>query len=107
MRPDRRGGRPRQCQPHHCQRGSLGLPKTYVESVRLLVEAGILPSDRGADFERMVRFRIRAVHLYDEIDPSEVFAIMEQNLGDFEAFIQAIIQRYFSGETRSDSEAGP
>jgi len=55
----------------------------------------------------MVRFRNRAVHLYDEIDPSEVFAIMEQNLGDFEAFIQAIIQRYFSGETRSDSEAGP
>lgn len=49
----------------------------------------------------------RAVHLYDEIDPTEVFAIMENHLDDFEVFIRAITQRYFldRDETEADGEA--
>jgi uncharacterized protein YutE (UPF0331/DUF86 family) len=90
---------------HIIAREGLGLPKTYAGSVRLLVEAGILPPDKKDDFERMIRFRNRAVHLYDEIDPAEVFAIMENNLDDFEVFVRAITQRYFLDRDEAENES--
>lgn len=46
-------------------------------------------------YRQMVRFRNRAVHMYDEIDVDEVYSILESDLSDFEAFISAIVERYF------------
>jgi uncharacterized protein YutE (UPF0331/DUF86 family) len=43
----------------------------------------------------MVRFRNRAVHLYDRIDPREVWKILQEDLGDFELFIGAMVERFF------------
>ncbi len=81
---------------HIIAREGLGLPKTYSEAVEILAREKILPSDRAGTFVKMVRFRNRAVHLYDQIDAPEVFDIIENDLGDFEAFISAITTRYFS-----------
>jgi len=81
---------------HIIAREGLGLPKTY---------AGSVPPDKKDDFERMIRFRNRAVHLYDEIDPAEVFAIMENNLDDFEVFVRAITQRYFLDRDEAENES--
>lgn len=89
---------------HIIAREGLGLPRTYAGSVGLLVQAGILPAEKQDDFERMIRFRNRAVHLYGEIDPGEVFTIMERNLGDFELFIRAITRRYFLDRTAKPPE---
>ena len=89
---------------HIIARKGLGLPKTYAGSVGLLVRAGILPAEKKDDFERMIRFRNRAVHLYDEIDAGEVFTIMENNLDDFELFIRAITRRYFLHRTGDTPE---
>lgn len=85
---------------HIVAREGLGTPKTYREAVQLLVDAGVLPRDKADTFAKMVRFRNRAVHLYDEIDADEIWAIMESDLDDFEAFIRAITGRYF----RPDAE---
>ena len=79
---------------HVIAREGLGIPRAYADVVEILIEAGILPGDRKETFLQMVRFRNRAVHLYDEIDPEEVFAILEQDLDDFEAFLAPIVERY-------------
>jgi uncharacterized protein YutE (UPF0331/DUF86 family) len=55
----------------------------------------------------MVSFRNRIVHMYDEIDPGEIFTILEEHLGDFETFIRAITQRYFSSDLSSDPRETP
>lgn len=80
---------------HIIAREQLGLPSTYAEIMEILVDRGILPSERKGDLVNMVRFRNRAVHLYDEILPAEVWTIMETHLGDFESVITALVERYF------------
>lgn len=83
---------------HIVAREGLGLPKTYRESIEILAREGILPADKAASYGSMVKFRNRAVHLYDEIDAGEVFDIVENDLGDFEDFISAIASRYFTAD---------
>ena len=82
---------------HIVAREGLGLPETYWQSIELLIRAGILPADRTGDLARMVRFRNRAVHLYDDIVPVEVRAILEHHLGDFDVVVRALVHRYLSG----------
>ena len=81
---------------HVISRAGLGLPKTYAEAMEILVHDGILPSSQRDTLLSMVRFRNRAVHLYDEIDPAEVWKILELHLGDFESFVGAMVRRYFA-----------
>ena len=44
----------------------------------------------------MVKFRNRAVHLYDQIDDAEVYRILQENIDDFDKFIIAIIKYTYS-----------
>ena len=79
---------------HIIARGGLGLPKTYHEALELLFQEGILPAEKAGDFGEMVGFRNRAVHLYQQIEPAEVWKILEEDLEDFELFIRAMVERY-------------
>jgi uncharacterized protein YutE (UPF0331/DUF86 family) len=79
---------------HVIAREGLGIPRSYADTVKILTDEKILPAERRDTFLKMVRFRNRAVHLYDEIDPGEVFTILENDLDDFEAFLAPIIERY-------------
>ena len=79
---------------HIAARERLGTPKSYAEVFKLLARAGIIPRDFLPTVEKMVRFRNRAVHLYDEIDPEAVYAILQHNLPDFQEFIGHIVRRY-------------
>lgn len=90
---------------HIISREGLGLPKTYHEAMSLLLREGILPRDMASTLERMVKFRNRAVHLYDEINPVEIWEIIENHLGDFDRFLEAIVQRYFAGDSASETIA--
>ncbi|NJL26948.1 MAG: DUF86 domain-containing protein [Thermoanaerobaculia bacterium] len=83
---------------HIISREGLGLPKTYHEAMSLLLREGILPREMASTLERMVKFRNRAVHLYDEISPEEIWGILDNHLGDFERFLEAIVRRYFMPE---------
>lgn len=86
---------------HVIAREGLGLPKTYRDAIDILTRAGILPEEKADDFSNMVRFRNRAVHLYDDIDPSEIWTLLDTRLGDFEIFIEAMVRRYFAPPTGS------
>jgi uncharacterized protein YutE (UPF0331/DUF86 family) len=43
----------------------------------------------------MVRFRNRAVHLYEQILPAEIWQILQTHLGDFDIVLRALATRYF------------
>jgi uncharacterized protein YutE (UPF0331/DUF86 family) len=88
---------------HIIAREGLAVPKTYREAMDALVREGVLPASHGESFRRMISFRNRAVHLYDRIDPAEVYAILESHLGDFETFLGAVTRRYLSSAEKEDS----
>lgn len=76
---------------HLVSRNRLGTPKTYRETIEILTRAGILPQDKLPAFIMMVKFRNRAVHMYDRIADEEVYRIIRENLPDFDDFIGAIV----------------
>ncbi|EKP95242.1 type VII toxin-antitoxin system HepT family RNase toxin [Thermaerobacter subterraneus] len=80
---------------HVVARLGLGVPKSYREAFDPPVEAGRLPAEHRSTFHRMVRFRNRAVHLYDTISPEEVHAILACPMGDFDLCIGAVVRRFF------------
>lgn len=77
---------------HLVSRKHLGTPKSYRETIELLTQAGILPQGKLPTFVMMVKFRNRAVHMYDNIINEEVYQVIEHHLSDFDDFIGAIIQ---------------
>ncbi|HSL82454.1 MAG TPA: DUF86 domain-containing protein [Thermoanaerobaculia bacterium] len=84
------------CGHHVIAREGLGIPRSYSDTITLLVEADILPREDSDTFQRMVRFRNLAVHLYDEVAAEEVWKIVEDHLPDLNRFIGAIGRRYLS-----------
>jgi uncharacterized protein YutE (UPF0331/DUF86 family) len=84
---------------HIVAREGFGIPKSYQEAVDLLVTNGILPSADEDTYRTMVRFRNRAVHLYDEIDAGEIHDILTSHLDDFERFLGAVTARYFRNDS--------
>ena len=81
---------------HLIAREGWGLPGSHREALEILLREGVLPQDKAQDFLKMASFRNRIVHLYDRVDPDEVYNILEENLGDLEAVVSAVVQRYFS-----------
>lgn len=79
---------------HIVAREGLGVPRAYADTVRILLDEGVIPGERSESFLAMVRFRNRLVHLYDHVLPEELWTIMDEDLGDFEAFIAAIVSGY-------------
>jgi len=80
---------------HIAAKERLGFPKSYADTFKLLANEQIISRDFLETAQRMVRFRNRAVHLYEEISPQEVYRILQHNLPDFELFIRFIVHRYF------------
>lgn len=76
---------------HIVSRKHLGTPKTYRETMELLAQAGIIPQQQLPTLINMVKFRNRAVHLYDKISSEEVYGIIQDHLPDFDNFIRAIV----------------
>lgn len=79
---------------HVVAREGLGSPKSYGEVFDLLSSAGVIPPEFLDRVKAMVRFRNRAVHLYGEIDVDHVYSILQNDLGDFDAFVGFIVKKY-------------
>ena len=58
----------------------------------MLRDAGILPADLTRRLQQMSRFRNLLVHMYWKIDYSQVFDLLQQNLGDLRAFAAAVLR---------------
>ena len=80
---------------HVISREGLGIPRSYAEAMELLVDRDVVLREHRKRLVEMVRFRNRAVHLYDRIDAPEVFDILESHLSDSDLFLQAVTKRYF------------
>jgi len=76
---------------HIISRENLEVPSTSADSIKILVKHGVIPAENQGIFVAMVKFRNKAVHLYDEIKDEEVYRILQEHLGDFDRFVEAIL----------------
>jgi uncharacterized protein YutE (UPF0331/DUF86 family) len=66
-------------------------PRDSYDSFVVLNEEGILPDSFMPTLRQMVSFRNRTVHLYWELDDDVVYDILQNNLGDFETFVEYVL----------------
>lgn len=69
----------------------LGLPAEEDDLFEKLEQAGIISSFRKEALKRMKGFRNILVHVYGRMDDRMVYEILQNQLGDFEAFKQEIL----------------
>jgi uncharacterized protein YutE (UPF0331/DUF86 family) len=70
----------------------LGLPAEEDDLFDKLEQAGIITSSRKESLKKMKGFRNILVHEYGHVDNMIVYEILQNNLNDFEAFKQEILQ---------------
>ncbi len=70
----------------------LGLPAEEDDLFEKLEQAGIITSPKKQSLKKMKGFRNILVHEYGEVDNMIVYDILQNNLNDFEAFKQDILQ---------------
>lgn len=75
---------------HIISRSGCELPKTNADSFRILCNKKILNPAMEGTFSAMSRFRNRVVHMYNHVDNREIYRIIQENLDDFNSFIQDI-----------------
>lgn len=75
---------------HIISRGRLGRPRSYAESFNILYAEGMLTAEQVETYSTMVKFRNRVVHLYQKVDPDQVYDIVKSRLRDFAAFVEVV-----------------
>lgn len=75
---------------HVCARRLQRVPEDYAGCFALLGTAGLLAGQLSQDLQRMARFRNVLVHVYWDIDESQVHAILQSNLDDLRVFVEEI-----------------
>ncbi|MFW5819474.1 MAG: type VII toxin-antitoxin system HepT family RNase toxin [Desulfovermiculus sp.] len=66
------------------------VPEDYAQCFQLLGEAGLIPKDLASRLSMMARFRNRLVHMYWDIDYSQIYEILSENLKDLDEFSQVV-----------------
>lgn len=61
----------------------------FREAFVRLAEHGVIDADLSTRLQAMVGMRNRLVHLYDEVDDTLVARVVDENLGDWDAFARA------------------
>ena len=72
---------------HLIARNRLRMPEDYADTFKVMGEAGIFSEDFTRDLMAMARFRNRLVHIYWEVDESELYRILQEKLGDLDKFL--------------------
>ena len=60
------------------------------EVYSILAQKGVLPVDLGKKFADATGLRNRLVHQYEEIDSEIVYEMIQNDLGDFDKFVDEI-----------------
>jgi uncharacterized protein YutE (UPF0331/DUF86 family) len=76
----------------------LGLPQDYSDVIKLMGHQGIVQGDLVGRLVEMVKFRNMLVHIYWKIENDRLFHYLTAELGDFEAFKDAI-REYLKGSS--------
>ena len=82
---------------HLISENRLRSPEDYADCFRVMEEAGVFDATLASRLVSMARFRNRLVHLYWNVDDSQVHDILGANLGDFEEFEQALLSGIKAG----------
>jgi uncharacterized protein YutE (UPF0331/DUF86 family) len=75
---------------HVSSRLAARTPESYADCFNELRDATIVSSDLAERLGRMARFRNRLVHVYWRIDNERLWTILQENLGDLEAYMVVI-----------------
>ena len=75
---------------HVTSRLAARTPESYADCFNALLEAAIVPQDLAERLGQMARFRNRLVHVYWRIDSERLWTILQENLGDLEAYLAAV-----------------
>jgi uncharacterized protein YutE (UPF0331/DUF86 family) len=70
----------------------LRTPTTYRESFQILAESDMLDEALAKQMERWAGLRNVLVHLYLDVDHDILFDILQNDLGQVEAFVQAVVR---------------
>ena len=81
---------------HIISRKRLRVPATNVESFEVVSEAGLLPADALPVYRSMARFRNRIVHMYDDVDDSQIHEMLQTRLDDIRTFVQSVVDTSWS-----------
>jgi len=65
-------------------------PENYADTFKVLEEQGAFDSELGSRLRSMAKFRNRLVHLYWEVDDSQVYEILQTKLDDFKMLINSV-----------------
>jgi uncharacterized protein YutE (UPF0331/DUF86 family) len=79
-------------------------PEGYRDLFQVLHENGVIPKEHLATFQNMVSFRNMLVHHYEKTDDEVVFGIFRKHLGDFDLFVDLIID-WIKDPERSSSDS--
>lgn len=75
---------------HILARVARRAPASYAECFEGLRGLDVLDDELAGSLVQMARFRNLLVHRYWEIDEARVLRYARENLGDFEAFLEAV-----------------
>jgi uncharacterized protein YutE (UPF0331/DUF86 family) len=75
---------------HLISKSGFRAPNDYADTFTVLADSGVIQKDFASDLEKMARFRNRLVHIYWNVDVSEIWKILQSRLGDFEKYISQV-----------------
>jgi len=65
-------------------------PESYGDCFRAMGAAGLLPQELAVRLGAMARLRNLVVHIYGEVDDARFLHTLREDLGDVDAYVQAI-----------------
>jgi len=65
-------------------------PRDYADCITVLQEIGAVDSALGARLARLARFRNLLVHLYWRVEDAEIYRVIQEDLGDLDAYLQSL-----------------
>ena len=76
---------------HVIARNKLRVPNDYADTFRVMEEEGLLSKGLVERLVEMAKFRNRLVHIYWEVDNEVVYEILQDDIRDIEAFVDAFM----------------
>lgn len=75
---------------HIIARNGFRAPEDYGDTFRVMSEQGAFKPDFSDELVNMAKFRNRLVHIYLEVENKQVYEILQDRIGDFKKFVDAI-----------------
>jgi len=81
---------------HIIKQNNLGLPSQSIESFEILCKSGYISDKTKQSMQSMVGFRNIAVHDYQNLNIDIVISIVQNNLTDFNKYIDEIFENFLN-----------